>query len=123
MSLIDLARAEMQRAQFSPGDVTAMEKILGIFFETWDSGGAVAVMQPILHRCIAGKCLTPLTGADDEWMNVSRESGRPMWQNRRCSTVFKDHTRAYDIDTPGRPSITFPYWPEESRVRFPLMEG
>lgn len=114
----------MRLAGFEEADIDAMRRILDIFFERWDSGGAVWAMAPVLQRCIAGKCLTPLTGADDEWMDVSNASGGlPVRQNLRCSTVFSDETgRCYDIDTPGRPTITFPYMPDEIRVSSPVIE-
>jgi hypothetical protein len=126
MSVTHQAQQEMARAGFSPEDIAAMRRILELFFASWDSGGAVSVMAPVLQRCIAGKCLTPLTGADDEWMDVSAYSAAdgtgPIWQNVRCSTVFKDYDRCYDIDTPGRPTITFPYWPERADIPFPTIE-
>lgn len=43
--------------------------------------------------------LTPLTGADDEWDDVSDYVGQPpLFQNQRLSRVFKDDTKAWDID-------------------------
>jgi hypothetical protein len=46
-----------------------MIAILEKFFDQWDSGGAVHAVAPILQRLIAGKPLSPLTGADDEWFD------------------------------------------------------
>lgn len=125
MSMIDSASKEMRLANFSESDIGTMRQILTLFFDAWDSGGAVWAMAPVLQRCIAGKCLTPLTGAEDEWMDVSEASGGrgPVRQNLRCSTVFTDEDgRCYDIDTPGRPTITFPYMPEEIRIPAPVIE-
>jgi hypothetical protein len=70
--------------------------------------------------------LTPLTGDDDEWMEV----GDGMFQNIRCSHVFKNKDGAYDIDgrifrepngscyTNGksRVPVTFPYTPSREYV-------
>ena len=45
--------------------------------------------------------LVPLTGEDWEWSDVSEFGGRddgPLYQNKRCSHVFKDSKGAYDID-------------------------
>ncbi len=122
MSMIQLAESEMKIAGFAPSEIETVRKILTLFFDEWDSGGAVWAMAPVLQRCIAGKCLTPLTGDESEWMDVSEYSGGPMWQNLRCGTVFKDADHSYDIDTPGRPSITFPYWPKNSEVGSPVIE-
>lgn len=88
------------------------------------------VLPPQLRRLCAGKPLSPLTGADDEWNDVGGNAGEPggtIFQNRRCSRVFKDPRfhdgkLAYDIDAPEpRAAITFPYWPEQDRVASPIM--
>lgn len=126
MSIIDHARSELTRAGASEEYKALLVKAMEEFFEEYDSGGAVAVMLPRftgdLQRLIAGKPLSPLTGAEDEWNDVSN-GGPPSWQNKRCSSVFKDADgRCYDIDTPGRPTITFPYSPEKAEVRMPVFE-
>lgn len=126
MSVIDQAKSELDRLgadeEFKSLIIGTMEQ----FFERYDSGGAVAIMAPSflhkLQRCIAGKPLTPLTGDNSEWMDCSY-GGPVCWQNVRCSTVFKDaEGRCYDIDTPGRPTITFPYDPERADIPFPILE-
>jgi len=118
MSLINQAKVELDLINFGEEDTRVMIEILEKFFDQWDSGGAVATVQPILNRCIAGKPLSPLMGTDDEFVEV----GTGVFQNKRCSTVFKEDGRAYDIDTPGRPTITFPYNPRKSTVDFPIYE-
>jgi hypothetical protein len=42
--------------------------------------------------------IVPLTGEDWEWVNVAEQNGGPLWQNKRCSHVFKDNDGAYDIN-------------------------
>lgn len=117
MSIKEQARRELALINFGDEDTAVMLDILDRFFDQWDSGGAVWAVAPVLQRCIAGKPLSPLTGADSEWMEV----GEGMWQNVRCSSVFKDATgHAYDIDVQGRPTITFPYDPEHARVPDPV---
>jgi hypothetical protein len=77
--------------------------------------------------------LGPLTGADSEWVEV----GNGVWQNNRCSHVFKQADRfngqAYDIDgrifrepngctytsAESRVPITFPYKPTRVYVDVP----
>ena len=124
MSIIARARDELKRANFGEEDSEVMIKILELFFNQWDSGGAVYAVAPVLQRLIAGKCLTPLTGEDDEFFEV-----RPgVFQNKRISSVFKDRRfhdgeLAYDIDNPAgsRAAITFPYLPEEAKVASPCI--
>lgn len=75
--------------------------------------------------------ITPLTGEDDEWMEI----GTGVYQNKRCSRVFKDvnmfNGQAYDLDGKvfrdkngvyytssvySRVPITFPYTPKTEYV-------
>lgn len=48
------------------------------------------------------KCISPLTGADDEWFEVYSDEKETLLQNKRCGTVFKDtrafNGQAYDLD-------------------------
>jgi len=127
MSMKSWAKSEMERAQFDEQTKEAMSKILDIFFEEWDSGGAVSWAVPVLERLLKGLPLSPLTGEDDEWNDLSDMAGQQLYQNRRCSTVFKvvDGSRVYcyDIDGPKDPNgyrgmkeITFPYDPENRNL-------
>ncbi len=75
----------------------------------------------IFSRVAAYNPLTPLEGTDDEWSDV----GSGMYQNKRCSHVFKDETGAWDStgiifrepdgscfqNSDSRVYITFPYAP------------
>ncbi len=122
MSIIEKAKVELEAIDFGAEDSAAMLEILRRFFDQWDSGGAVSVAAPVLHRLIAGKPLSPLTGADGEWMYVAADHDGPLYQNKRCSTVFKDDRGAYDIDSGSRAPITFPYWPDRAEVPSPVME-
>jgi hypothetical protein len=120
MGIVSQARDELALINFGKEDTQVLIEILEKFFAQWDSGGAVSIVAPILMRCIAGKPLSPLTGKASEWMYV----GDGFEQNRRCSTVFrmKATEAAYNIDEPGRPMITFPYWPDQAEVRAPIYE-
>jgi hypothetical protein len=123
MSVIDHARSELKRINFGEEDTAAMIRVMELFFKTWDSGGAVHAVFPVLQRLIACKPLTPLTGEDDEWIEV----GDGVFQNKRLPSVFKDPRfhggkLATDIDASDpRAPITFPYWPERAEVASPVM--
>jgi hypothetical protein len=53
----------------------------------------------ILTKLLDFKPLTPLTGEDDEWVNVSSRGGDIHYQNKRRSSVFKHaNGEVYDID-------------------------
>jgi hypothetical protein len=86
--------------------------IVGLFAAQGHSGGSAVLTTEIVGRLMRFEPLSPLTGADDEWMEV----GTGVWQNTRCSHVFKDSERAWDINLPrpdGEPfvGIAFPYTP------------
>src|SRR3954470_2094357 len=98
MSIIERAKTELALIRFSKDDSRVMVELLEKFFDQWDSGGAVTVVQPILIRLLAGKPLSPLTGAADEWVDI----GIGLFQNKRCPSVFRDPRLyegklAYDI--------------------------
>lgn len=125
MSIIAQAKEELKRINFGDEDSAVMIGILEKFFDQWDSGGAVHAVAPVLQRLIAGKCLSPLTGEPDEW--IEHEPG--VFQNRRVSSVFKDPRfhdgkLAYDLDNPAGPrtAISFPYWPDRAEVASPVIE-
>ena len=125
MSVIESAKYELAAINFGEEDSARMIEILELFFDQWDSGGAVACVAPVLQKLIAGKPLGPLTGEADEWI----DHGDGVFQNKRCGTVFKDprfHNGklAYDLDNPdgARAAITFPYTPKRAEVRMPIYE-
>lgn len=122
MSIVEQAKTELAAINFGDEDSAVMIGLLEKFFDQWDSGGAVSVAAPVLMRLIAGKPLGPLTGADSEWF--IHDCNGMYAQNIRCSTVFKatKNGPAYDIDVPGRPPITFPYWPDRAEVGSPVVE-
>lgn len=123
MSIQSFAARELDRAGFSPSEKAAFLKILKVFFDEFDSGGAVHFSVPILRRLLNGQPLTPITGEADEWMYVGDMGDDPVWQNVRCSSVFKGKDgRAYDINVAGRPTITFPYDPVTQDPPSPVVE-
>jgi hypothetical protein len=108
--------------------------IVKLFSAQGHSGASAEYAADILNRLLKFEPLCPLTGEDDEWNDISQEhGGRPLWQNKRCSRVFKDDTKAWDIegtvfvDAEGtgyvsydsRVDINFPYTPETKFVDAP----
>lgn len=118
MSITENAIAEMKRAGVDEQTKRDVLSIMHMFFARWDSGGAVSVMLPMIVRCLRGQPLSPLTGADDEWIDRSEYSDIPTQQNMRCSSVFRSRMdatqewRVYDIDLPDDANtVVFPYDP------------
>jgi hypothetical protein len=97
------------------------------------SGFSASYAAGLLNKLFRYEPLIPLQGTDDEWNDVSDSGGRdngPLFQNNRCSHVFKDSGGAYDIDgkvfvesdgfsytnCESRVPVTFPYTPKTEYV-------
>jgi len=95
--------------------------------EQGHSGSSIHHFLRLLTRLAKFEPLTPLTGEDDEWMNV----GDGYYQNVRCSNIFKkDGEPAYTIDgivfededgcrftnSESRVAIEFPYLPQSPKI-------
>lgn len=128
-NIISYAENELPRTSFSP---QSQQQIL-MFLEDYlrwsrahgDDG--ISADLRIMSDLARFRPLTPLTGEDDEWRDVS-QTGFPLWQNVRYSTIFKttpSNDTAYDIDgiifidetgpyhsAAGRTPVTFPYNPK-----------
>ena len=74
-------------------------ELLTVFSNEGHSGSTAPYAIDMFSRLAAFKPIAPITGEDWEWTDVSEYSGRTLYQNKRCSSVFKhgDGT-AYDID-------------------------
>jgi hypothetical protein len=76
-------------------------KLIEIFAEEGHSGSSAPYAIDMFKKLAMFEPLVPLTGEDWEWHDVSEYGGRddgPLYQNKRCSRVFKDNNGAYDID-------------------------
>ena len=73
-------------------------KLLEVFSEENHSGSSAPYAINLFSTLAKFKPITPLTGEDWEWVDVAEYNGSPLWQNKRCSSVFKDATGVYDID-------------------------
>ena len=99
MSMIEYAKRELDvigMTEDSSDEMNGMMRkhILHMVQEFTDeghSGMSAAYALNILKSLLAYEPLSPLTGADDEWMEV----GPDVWQNKRASNVFKDKDGAY----------------------------
>jgi len=114
------------RRELGPNIDIELEELIFVFSTQGHSGASASVTTDMLERLLRFEPLRPLTGEDDEWIEVSDG----VYQNKRCSHVFKDKGRyggqAYDIDAiiwvepngatfTGADSvkvITFPYTPK-----------
>lgn len=135
-NLVAYAESEMRRAGLFDKDSDyggmlgpAVLSMVKTFSDEGHSGMSAGLAISIFEKVARFEPLTPLTGSDDEWMEI----GDGKFQNIRCSHVFKDNGQAYDIDgkvfqepsgtsyTSGdsRVPVTFPYTPKTEYVDVP----
>jgi hypothetical protein len=72
--------------------------MIGEFAKEGHSGFSASYAIQCLEKLLRFEPLSPLTGEDWEWNDIGEMSGRPYWQNVRCSHVFKDENGAYDSE-------------------------
>ena len=96
-------------------------ELLEVFSKQGHSGSSAPYCIGVFSKLASFAPLAPLTGADDEWVEV----GPDVWQNNRCSHVFKENGAAYDStgrifrepngccyqNSDSRVPVTFPYTP------------
>lgn len=132
-NLVEFAKSELERAKlFGEGDFyggmmgNAVLKLIQVFADEGHSGMSAGMAVSIFEKLARFEPLTPLTGEDDEWNEV----GSGMFQNRRCSHVFKEDGEAYDsmgrvfrepdgvcyTSIDSHVPVTFPYTPKTEYV-------
>ena len=106
-NLLSHAKDELDRigmTEDSPDEMNRMMRkhvlhMMQEFANEGHSGFSASYAISILTKLMDFKPLSPLTGRDDEWHNVSDYGPEPHWQNIRRSSVFKDADgTCYDID-------------------------
>lgn len=71
-------------------------EVIEVFLSHGHSGFSASYAANIIKRLLDWKPLAPLTGEDDEWIDINGD----MEQNKRYSSVFrhnKDNDTAYNI--------------------------
>lgn len=116
MSILDYAKREMDivgMTEDSPDEMNRAMRdhilnMVRVFADEGHSGFSASYAIRILEKVLRFEPLTPLTGEDSEWAEIS--FGPDMkWQNKRCSRVFKgEDGRAYDSE-----GIVFYDWVED----------
>lgn len=131
-NLVDFAKEELARIDHSDDMQCLIDRDILELIETFSnqehSDTTGAYVLGMFNRLVTFMPLTPLTGEDDEWEDISDISGDTCYQNKRCSRIFKDKdSRAYDstyryfvdengwsyINKDSREYISFPYCPNE----------
>lgn len=77
---------------------THVLKLLEVFHEEGHSGSSAPYAIDLFKKLASFEPVGPITGEDWEWSDVSDVSRETLFQNKRCSHVFKDSDGAYDIN-------------------------
>ncbi len=102
MSIYEHAERELDLIGMTDdGDMNGMMRkhilhMIEEFAKEGHSGFSASYAIQCLEKLLRFEPLSPLTGEDWEWVDVSEMSSRPLWQNARCSHVFKDADGAYN---------------------------
>ena len=74
--------------------------LLEVFSNEGHTGSTAPYTIHMFTRLANFKPIAPLTGDDWEWSEVGRDGdiGGRLYQNKRCSSVFKNDTGAWNID-------------------------
>lgn len=138
-NLVDHAKIELAKIGLSEHAPDEMNRhmygdlmtIINIFAGQGHSGGSAGYAIGVLSKLLNYEPLAPLTGDDDEWMDVTETIGRKAWMNKRCSRIIKEEDgKCYDLegrvfrDPDGSTwtnrdswvEITFPYTPKHEFV-------
>lgn len=74
-------------------------ELIKVFAGQGHSGFSASYCIDLFSKLASYKPLAPLTGEDDEWVDVAEHNGGlTLYQNKRYSAVFKDDTGAWNID-------------------------
>lgn len=108
MSLYDYAERELDLIGLDESeDINGMMRrhilnMVRTFADEGHSGFSASYAIQCLEKLLRFEPLTPLTGEDWEWCEISRDltgsNQGTLYQNARCSRVFKDDEGAYDVD-------------------------
>ena len=102
MGLVEYAKSELERiGKDEDGMQEVMNRdileIVEKFSEQGHSGFSASYALSVLERLLRFKPISALTGDESEWNEISNvKDGITTYQNRRCSSVFKD------VDSSGK---------------------
>lgn len=122
--------------QYANSIVDSVEDLVKVFLAQQHDDASAAETIRVFALLAKFLPLGPLTGQDDEWCDISSEMGKPggtSWQNRRCSSVFRDGDVVYNStgrifrepdgscyqNYDSRVPVTFPYTPAVEYVDVP----
>lgn len=111
----------------------AVMRMIEVFADEGHSGMSAGAAIGLFRTVASFEPIMPLTGEDDEWVEVAEQDGGPLYQNKRCGRVFKSPRGAYDVggrvfrepdgccfrSKDSRTAVTFPYTPKTEYIDVP----
>ena len=96
-NLVEHAKVELDKAglfdetnDFYGGTTgNAVLELIEKFSEQGHSGASAGIVAGLFARLAKYDVISPITGEDDEWNDISEEMGQILHQNKRCSSLFK----------------------------------
>jgi hypothetical protein len=96
-NLVEHAKVELDKAgfldktnDFYGGETgNAVLELIEKFSEQGHSGMSAGIVAGLFARLAKYDVISPITGEDDEWNDISEEMGQILHQNKRCSSLFK----------------------------------
>jgi len=132
---LNFAREELERAGYFDKDSdyegeigNAVMELLKTFAGQHHSGFSAILVARIFNQLVSHIPLTPLTGEDDEWIEVDDN----FLMNKRCPRIIKENGKAYDTERivfedkntmtfthseHSRVEISFPYFPRRETIK------
>ena len=139
MSLVEHAQRELEAAGLFREDSDyngmlgdSVLELVKVFSDQGHSGYSAKITIDLFKRVADFEPLVALTGHNDEWNEVTNT----LYQNNRCSHVFKENGQAYDdqakvfvkpngsgyTSMDSRVNIEFPYFPKTEYVDLEKVE-
>jgi hypothetical protein len=105
---LKLAGLDKKDSDYNGELYKAVMKLIKVFSKQGHSGYSAGMVIELFSKLARFKNITPIGQSLDEWVDVSEASGKPMWQNRRSSSLFSTDggKTYYDLDEEGRPIHT-----------------
>lgn len=86
MNIVEHAKRELElcgQTKEDPAYAASIIAAVEAFASYGHSGGSAMVALEQLHNLLQYRALSPLTSDPEEWIDQSRISGTPLWQNKR----------------------------------------
>lgn len=96
-NLVEHAKRELEKTDIADRNgmyggmlYDSIMEIVETFAKQGHSGASASIAIPVIHKLLRFKPLTPISSDPEEWIDRTKESGRPFWQNKRDPSVFSE---------------------------------